>query len=97
LLYKFNPAMELETGWDARALDIRTGGLLYGDDHPFLGFRGDLAPQTSYELLYLPVQNMSSMTGDPFDSDEINDTKHRCTTTDLKPWVKWAGSSPHLK
>ncbi|MGC9519093.1 MAG: hypothetical protein ACP5FP_05495 [Desulfuromonadaceae bacterium] len=73
LLYEFNPAMELQTGWDIRALDIRTGGLLYGDDHPFLGFRGDLATNTSYELLYLPIQNLHSVTGSPFDSDEIND------------------------
>ena len=57
LLYKFNPAFELQTGWDIRALDIKTGGLLYGDDHPFIGFRGQLAANTKYELLYIPVQN----------------------------------------
>jgi hypothetical protein len=102
LLYKFNPAMELETGWDARALDIRTGGLLYGDDHPFLGFRGDLAPQTSYELLYLPVQNMSSMTGDPFDSDEINDWRvyslklnQKVGGFDLSPFYAYSDNDNH--
>lgn len=63
LLYEFNPAMELQTGWDVRALDIRTGGLLYGDDHPFIGFRGDLTPKTSYELLYIPVQNYIDVKG----------------------------------
>ena len=73
LLYKFNPALELQTGWDIRALDIKSGGLLYGDDHPFIGFRGKLAENTKYELLYLPIQNMSGVTGDPWDSDEIND------------------------
>ncbi|MBN2645599.1 MAG: hypothetical protein JXR59_09030 [Desulfuromonadaceae bacterium] len=73
LLYKFNPALELETGWDIRALDIKTGGLLYGDDHPFIGFRGKVAEGTSYEVLYLPIQNLSSITTDPFESDEIND------------------------
>jgi hypothetical protein len=74
LLYEFMPQLELQTGWDIRALDIKTGGLLYGDDHPFLGFRGQLAENTSYELLYIPIQNMSDVTAsDPFDSDEVND------------------------
>ncbi|MDY0211695.1 MAG: hypothetical protein RBR06_01665 [Desulfuromonadaceae bacterium] len=73
LLYKFNPALELETGWDVRFLDVRTGGLLFGDDHPFIGFRGDLSKTTSYELLYLPIQNMSSIKIEPFDSDAVND------------------------
>lgn len=60
LLYKFNPVVELQTGWDIRALDIKSGGLLYGDDHPFLGFRGQLAENTKYELLYIPVQNRTA-------------------------------------
>lgn len=63
LLYKFTPAFELQTGWDIRALDIKTGGLLYGDDHPFIGFRGQLAENTKYELLYIPIQNYLSVTG----------------------------------
>ena len=73
LLYKFSPAIELQTGWDIRALDIKSGGLLYGDDHPFIGFRGKLAENTKYELLYLPIQNMTALQGGPFDSDEVND------------------------
>ena len=56
-----SPWLELETGWDIRALDIKTGGLLYGDDHPFLGFRGDITPSTRYELLYLPIQNRTNL------------------------------------
>lgn len=56
-LYTFLPQLELETGWDVRALDIKTGGLLFGDDHPFIGFRGKIAEQTRYEALYLAVQN----------------------------------------
>ncbi len=56
-LYTFLPQLELETGWDIRALDIQSGGLLFGDDHPFIGFRGKLADKTRYEALYLAVQN----------------------------------------
>lgn len=60
LLYAFDPALELEAGWDIRALDIGSGGLLYGDDHPFIGFRGTVPTGglgLKYELLYLPIQN----------------------------------------
>jgi hypothetical protein len=61
LLYRFFPWLELEAGWDVRALDIKTGGLLFGDDHPFLGFRGSLTESLNYELLYLPIQNRNSL------------------------------------
>lgn len=60
LLYAFSPAVELETGWDIRQLDIKSGGLLFGDDHPFLGFRGKFPTGTigwDYEALYIPIQN----------------------------------------
>ncbi|MEA3464845.1 MAG: hypothetical protein U9R29_02320 [Thermodesulfobacteriota bacterium] len=73
MLYKFNDAIELQTGWDIRALDIKSGGLLYGDDHPFIGFRGKLAENTKYELLYLPIQNRSDWTSAPYDNDDMND------------------------
>ena len=56
-IYTFSPKFELETGWDVRFLDLRTGGLLYGDDHPFLGFRGKLTDQFGYEFLYMPIYN----------------------------------------
>ncbi len=56
-IYAFSPRFELETGWDVRFLDIRTGGLLYGDDHPFLGFRGKVTEGLGYEFLYMPIYN----------------------------------------
>lgn len=55
--YSFLPQLELETGWELRALDIKTGGLLFGDDHPFLGFRGALTKNLGYEALYLAIDN----------------------------------------
>ncbi|MFA6687483.1 MAG: hypothetical protein WCS16_08415, partial [Desulfuromonas sp.] len=97
LLYAFNPALELQTGWDTRALDIRTGGLLFGDDHPFIGFRGDLSKTTSYELLYMPIQNMSSIKNEPFDSDTVNDWRvyslklnHKVGSFDLSPFYAYS-------
>ncbi len=73
LLYTFLPQLELETGWDIRSLDIKTGGLLYGDDHPFIGFRGQLAENTKYEALYIPIQNRVSLQTDPMESSDAND------------------------
>lgn len=55
--YTFNEAFDLSTGWDIRSLDIKSGGLLYGDDHPFIGLRGSLGENTKYELLYLAIEN----------------------------------------
>ncbi len=74
LLYTFLPQLELQTGWDIRALDIKTGGLLYGDDHPFLGFRGKLSDAAKYEVLYIPIQNnISWQTTQPYESADEND------------------------
>ncbi len=55
--YTFNKALDLSTGWDIRYLDIKSGGLLFGDDHPFIGLRGALSDNTKYQLLYLMIQN----------------------------------------
>jgi len=40
----------LETGWQTKELDLKTGGVLYGDDHPYIGLRGKING-VSYELL----------------------------------------------
>ena len=55
--YAFSPACELITGWPISAADIGTGGVLYGDDHPIIGFRGKLTDNVKYQLLYIPVIN----------------------------------------
>lgn len=57
LSYAFTPAVELFTGWPISAVDIGTGGLLYGDDHPVLGFRGKLTDNLKYQLVYISIQN----------------------------------------
>lgn len=56
--YTFNKFFDLSAGWDIRALDIKSGGLLYGDDHPFVGLKGALSDSTKYELLYLAIENL---------------------------------------
>ena len=55
--YEFAPALELFTGWPISAVDIGTGGLLYGDDHPIIGFRGKLTENIKYQLVYISIQN----------------------------------------
>lgn len=32
----------LMTGWNTKFLDIETGGLVYGDDHPYIGLKGKM-------------------------------------------------------
>ena len=55
--YAFTPALELFAGWPVSAVDIGTGGLLYGDDHPIIGFRGKVTDNFKYQLAYLSIQN----------------------------------------
>jgi len=69
--YMFLPALELFAGWPISAIDIGTGGLLYGDDHPIIGFRGNITETIKYQLAYLSIQNTpvigassSTLTGD---------------------------------
>jgi hypothetical protein len=55
--YTFSPACVLSTGWNIRAADIKTGGLLFGDDHPFIEIGGKLTQNLGYALTYITVQN----------------------------------------
>jgi hypothetical protein len=60
--YMFAPSLELFTGWPISAIDIGTGGLLYGDDHPILGFRGKITDNLKYQLVYISIQNTPQVT-----------------------------------
>ncbi|HEX8042137.1 hypothetical protein [Candidatus Deferrimicrobium sp.] len=55
--YEFFPALQLVAGLPITSVDIGTGGLLYGDDHPMIGFRGKITGNIKYELIYLNIQN----------------------------------------
>src|SRR5512134_73733 len=57
LNYAFTPAFVLSTGWNIRAADIRTGGLLFGDDNPFVELGGNITENVKYALTYIPVNN----------------------------------------
>ncbi|MFO7838831.1 MAG: hypothetical protein R6X08_04970 [Desulfosalsimonadaceae bacterium] len=36
----YGAPMTVETGWQTKFLDYQSGGLLYGDDHPYIGLKG---------------------------------------------------------
>lgn len=63
--YEFAPQLKLATGWNIRAMDIATGGMVFGDDHPFIEFSGAVAPMVKYQLGYLMIQNRASAPGGP--------------------------------
>ncbi len=54
--YTFNKYFTLEMGWNNRTLDVKTGGLVYTDDHPFFGFKG-AGKNWKYEILALIIRN----------------------------------------
>lgn len=68
--YDFGP-FKLSTGINGRALDMKTGGILYGDDHPFFGIKGK-AGSMSWEALYLMVQDDIDNTGGVLDGDDLD-------------------------
>jgi hypothetical protein len=63
LTYSFTPAFVLSTGWNIRAADIKTGGLLFGDDHPFIELGGKLTENLQYALTYITINNRQLTAG----------------------------------
>lgn len=50
----YNVPVTLETGWNTKFIDIQTGGVLYGDDHPYIGLKGKIG-DINWETLTLFV------------------------------------------
>jgi hypothetical protein len=63
LSYAFAPALVLSTGWNIRAADIKTGGLLFGDDHPFIELGGNITENIKYALDYIIINNRQLTAG----------------------------------
>jgi hypothetical protein len=61
--YNFGP-FKINVGWNTKFLDIRTGGILYGDDHPYIAFTGK-----NWEFIYLMIQDDTRNFGAGFDGD----------------------------
>ena len=72
--YNFGP-FRIHTGWNTRFLDIMTGGLVYGDDHPYIGFTGKIGPNVSFELDYTSIYDETGTNThnlSPFDGDALD-------------------------
>ena len=68
--YNFG-SFKINTGWNTKFLDIRTGGILYGDDHPYIGFTGKFG-STPWEALYIIVQDETDSSGGFRDGDTLD-------------------------
>lgn len=74
--YDFGP-LAVITGWNTKFLDIQTGGVLYGDDHPYIGLKGGDS-DLNWEVLYLMIQDDIDVDGDsslgvkPFDGNSLD-------------------------
>ena len=52
----------LQTGWNTKFLDIETGGIIYADDHPYIGLKGKMN-DVSWEALTLYIFDDAGTTG----------------------------------
>ncbi|MFH0724899.1 MAG: hypothetical protein V2B19_00845 [Pseudomonadota bacterium] len=69
--YDFGP-MKLNAGWNTKFVDLMTGGLIYADDHPYLGLAGKFGAKNVWEVLYLTVQDDISGTNGFWDGDTLD-------------------------
>ncbi len=67
--YNVGP-FRIHTGWTTRFLDIMTGGLVYGDDHPYIGLTGKIGSSFKWELDYIDIFN--SIEGTTLDGDNLD-------------------------
>ncbi|MEA1923975.1 MAG: hypothetical protein U9N63_15155 [Pseudomonadota bacterium] len=54
--YDFGP-VRLTTGWDVTWADLKTGGLLYGDDHPFIMLSGKIDDTMDWQVNMLLIND----------------------------------------
>ncbi|HIE08147.1 MAG TPA: hypothetical protein EYP64_08885, partial [Desulfarculaceae bacterium] len=60
--YDFGP-IRLTTGWDVTWADIKTGGLLYGDDHPFIMLSGKVDKVMDWQVNMLIIEDADDLNG----------------------------------
>jgi hypothetical protein len=71
--YNFG-CFRIHTGWTTRWLDIKTGGLVYGDDHPYIGLTGNIGENFSWEADYTIVYDATTRSDDitPFNGRKLD-------------------------
>ena len=73
--YNFGP-FRLHTGWaDGEHLDMFSGGLVYGNDHPYIGLNGNIGENFSWRLNYISRREQSYCHYggiNPWDGDDLD-------------------------
>ena len=70
--YNFGP-FRIHTGWTTRWLDLKTGGLVYGDDHPYIGLTGNIGENFKWEADYMIIYDAIDNSGiNPWDGDDLD-------------------------
>jgi hypothetical protein len=66
--------VKLGTGWNTKGTDMATGGMVYGDDHPFIELSGELLPDVKWDFLYLVIQDDLDQDGETeaYDADDMD-------------------------
>jgi hypothetical protein len=66
--------VKLGTGWVTKGMDMATGGMVYGDDHPFIELSGELMPDVKWDVLYLVIQDDLDQDGETeaYDADDLD-------------------------
>jgi len=90
--YNFGP-FRIHTGWTTRWLDLMTGGLVYGDDHPYIGLTGNIGENFSWEADYTIIYDCTTFAytkvakpySDDLDSDG-RDEYVEISRESINPW-----------
>jgi len=71
--YNFGP-FRIHAGWTSRWLDMMTGGLIYGDDHPYVGLTGNIGENFSWQADYFIVYDATTEKTNisPFNGDNLD-------------------------
>lgn len=74
----------VETGWNTTFVDLETGGLFYGDDHPYFSLAGGME-DTRWEILALLINDTATRDGNADENDwQVYTAKITMPMGDLK-------------
>jgi len=89
LTYNFGP-FAVQTGWNVKGLDILTGGFVYADDHPYIGFTGKIGNDFTWDAYNLIIQDDLYNSNVQIDKDVPLDPKKNKYHSDYKDWRVYA-------
>jgi hypothetical protein len=84
--YNFGP-FRIHTGWTTRWLDIKSGGLVYGDDHPYIGLTGNIGENFTWEADYTIVYDATTPgTTEKNDTTLVPGRTYKYSEPAISPW-----------